>query len=147
MNFVDNQHAWWLTVWYVMVWYTSDRVYFCRTPTWNKDLQEKVGENLDVNFVMKQFPAWEQFTIWWINSEQLGSQLARNKNIGAKCLLRTTSMAQEPDMNIRLANHWIVYLKETGVSKSSARRTTQLLELRPHKTTVIHAHLAAARSS
>jgi hypothetical protein len=37
--------------------------------------------------------------------------------------------------------------QETGVSKSSARRATQLLELRTHKKTVVHAHLAAARSS
>jgi hypothetical protein len=29
--------------------------------------------------------------------------------------------------------------QETGVSKSSARRATQLLKLRPYKTTVIHA--------
>jgi hypothetical protein len=29
--------------------------------------------------------------------------------------------------------------QETGVSKSSARTPTQLLKLRPHKTTVIHA--------
>jgi hypothetical protein len=29
--------------------------------------------------------------------------------------------------------------QETGVSKCSARRTTQLLKLRPYKTTVIHA--------
>jgi hypothetical protein len=37
--------------------------------------------------------------------------------------------------------------QETGVSNSNARTTTQLLRLRPYKTTVIHAHLAAARSS
>jgi transposase len=36
----------------------------------------------------------------------------------------------------------------TGVSKSSARRATKLLKLRPYKTTTtIHARLAAARSS
>jgi DNA-binding MurR/RpiR family transcriptional regulator len=29
--------------------------------------------------------------------------------------------------------------QETGVSKSSARRATQLLKLRPYKTTLIHA--------
>jgi hypothetical protein len=36
--------------------------------------------------------------------------------------------------------------QETGVSKSSARRATQLLKLRPYKTTVVHARLAPARS-
>jgi hypothetical protein len=38
-------------------------------------------------------------------------------------------------------------VQETGVSKSSAGTATQLLKLRHHKTTVIHARLAAARSS
>jgi hypothetical protein len=33
--------------------------------------------------------------------------------------------------------------QETGVSKSSARRATQLLKFRPYKTIVIHARLAA----
>jgi hypothetical protein len=37
--------------------------------------------------------------------------------------------------------------KETEMSKSSARRATQFLKLRPHKTTVIHARLAAALCS
>jgi transposase len=36
---------------------------------------------------------------------------------------------------------------ETGVSVSSARTATQLLKLRPYKTTVIHARLVPARSS
>jgi ribosomal protein L35 len=33
--------------------------------------------------------------------------------------------------------------QETGVSKSNARRVTQLLKLRPYKTTVIQTRLAA----
>jgi hypothetical protein len=28
------------------------------------DLQESVGENFDVNFGIKEFPADKQFTIW-----------------------------------------------------------------------------------
>jgi hypothetical protein len=36
---------------------------------------------------------------------------------------------------------WKQPTQETGVSKSSA---TQLLKIRPYKTTVIHIHLAAA---
>jgi hypothetical protein len=28
------------------------------------DLLESVGENFDVNFMMKEFPADKQFTIW-----------------------------------------------------------------------------------
>jgi hypothetical protein len=37
--------------------------------------------------------------------------------------------------------------QDTGVSKSSGGRATQLLKLRPYKTTVINARLAAARSN
>jgi transposase len=37
--------------------------------------------------------------------------------------------------------------QETEESKSSSRRATQLLKLRPYKTAVIHARLAAAGSS
>jgi response regulator of citrate/malate metabolism len=37
--------------------------------------------------------------------------------------------------------------QETGVSRSTARKATQLLNLRPYKTTVIHTRLAATRSS
>jgi hypothetical protein len=37
--------------------------------------------------------------------------------------------------------------KETGMSKSSARRATQLLKLRPYTKIVIHTHPAAMRSS
>jgi hypothetical protein len=37
--------------------------------------------------------------------------------------------------------------QENGVSKSSARTTTQSLKLGTYETTVIHARLAAARSS
>jgi hypothetical protein len=29
------------------------------------DLLESVGENFDVNFMMKEFPADKQFPIWW----------------------------------------------------------------------------------
>jgi hypothetical protein len=35
----------------------------------------------------------------------------------------------------------------TGVSKSSTRRAEQSLKFRPYKTTVMHARLAAARST
>jgi hypothetical protein len=37
-------------------------------------------------------------------------------------------------------------VQETGVTKSNAGMATQLLKLRPNKTTVIHTHLAAMRS-
>jgi hypothetical protein len=33
-------------------------------------LLESVGKNFDVNFVMKEFTADKQFTIWSINLEQ-----------------------------------------------------------------------------
>jgi hypothetical protein len=34
------------------------------------DLLESVGENFDINFVMKEFLADKQLTIWWIYLEQ-----------------------------------------------------------------------------
>jgi hypothetical protein len=30
----------------------------------NTDLLKTVGENVDINFVKKEFPAEKQFTIW-----------------------------------------------------------------------------------
>jgi hypothetical protein len=55
------------------------------------------------------------------------------------------------DIGVRLEHTTRKSLKclaqETGVSKSSARRAIQLPKLRPYKTTVIHASLAAAHSS
>jgi hypothetical protein len=33
------------------------------TPMGNTDLLESAGENFDVNFMMKEFPADKQFTI------------------------------------------------------------------------------------
>jgi hypothetical protein len=46
-----------------MVRYALEQV-FCMSPMWNTDLVESVGENADVNFVMEDFPADKQFTIW-----------------------------------------------------------------------------------
>jgi hypothetical protein len=40
---------------------------------WNTDLLKIGSENLNVDIVMKEFPADKQFTIWWINLEQLDS--------------------------------------------------------------------------
>jgi hypothetical protein len=39
----------------------------------NTDLLESVGENFDVNFVMKEFSEAKQFTIWRINLEKRDS--------------------------------------------------------------------------
>jgi hypothetical protein len=36
-------------------------------------LLESVGENFDVNFMMKEFPADKQFTILWINLDEQDS--------------------------------------------------------------------------
>jgi hypothetical protein len=61
-------------------------------PTRNTDLLESVGENFDVNFVMKEFPADKQFIIRWINLEQQDSLIDKKKNISAECLLRRSYM-------------------------------------------------------
>jgi hypothetical protein len=58
---------------------------FCMTPTWNTDMLDSVDEN----FMLKEFTADKQFTIWWIfvNLER-DSQYTGNKNISVECLLR-----------------------------------------------------------
>jgi hypothetical protein len=56
-----------------MVGYTVEQRAFLYTPIWNADLLESVGENFDLCFVMEEFPADKQFTIWWINLEQRDS--------------------------------------------------------------------------
>jgi uncharacterized protein YijF (DUF1287 family) len=43
----------------------SSAVCFRATSMWNTDLLETVGENFEINFVMKEFSA-----VWWINLEQ-----------------------------------------------------------------------------
>jgi hypothetical protein len=45
----------------------------------------------------------------------------------------------DPYLNITRRKSTKRQAQETGVSKSSARRTTQFLKLTPYKTTVIHA--------
>jgi hypothetical protein len=52
-----------------VLWHGSLYFRALMTPTWNTDVLESVGKNLDVNFVVKVFPADKQFTIWWINLE------------------------------------------------------------------------------
>jgi hypothetical protein len=42
-------------------------VYLCMSPTGNMDQVESGAENFDINFVMKEFPADKQFTIWRIH--------------------------------------------------------------------------------
>jgi hypothetical protein len=52
---------------------------------WNTEILE----NVDVNFVMKEFLAYSQFTIWWLNLEQRHSYHTRNKNIRRRVLTGT----------------------------------------------------------
>jgi hypothetical protein len=40
------------------------------SPMWNSDLLASVGENFELNFVMKEFPADKKLTILWVNLEQ-----------------------------------------------------------------------------
>jgi hypothetical protein len=42
-------------------------------------LLESIGENFDVNFVMEEFSADKQFTIWWINLDQRDSNRQETK--------------------------------------------------------------------
>jgi hypothetical protein len=88
----------------------------------------------------KKFPADKQFTIWWINSQWDSWQ--KNRRLLTEQKLDDIGVIIEhtPRKSLKLL------AQVTGVSKSSARTATQL-KLRPYKTTVIHARLAAARCS
>jgi hypothetical protein len=70
------------------------------TPMWNTDLLESVSENLDVIFVIKEFPADKQFVIWWLNLEQWES------------MRRVFTKEMLDDIGVRLVhtprNHWSV---------------------------------------
>jgi hypothetical protein len=47
-----------------MVWYTLEQRVFLYDTCVKYNLLESVGENFDVNFVMKEFTADKQFKIW-----------------------------------------------------------------------------------
>jgi hypothetical protein len=104
---------------------------------WNTDLLESVSENFYVNFMMKEFLADKQFIIWWINLEQWDSCQTRNKNMSDECLLRSQMTRARHKHTPRKSMKHLA--QGTGMSKSSANAATQLLKLRPYKTTVIHA--------
>jgi hypothetical protein len=84
------------------------------------NLLESVGKNFNANFVMKAFPADKQKhkcrVLTAEKSEDIGAIFEHTPRKSLKCLAQ-----------------------ETGMSKPSARMSTQLLKLGPYKTTVIHA--------
>jgi response regulator of citrate/malate metabolism len=101
---------------------------------------------------------WRKFRrkfFWWKSSHQTNnSQLRLTGTLIDKKQKHERPVITEKkldDIRARLEYTLIKSLKrlarEIGVSKSGARRATQLLKLRPYKTTGIHAHLAAARFS
>jgi hypothetical protein len=47
-----------------MAHYTLEQCVFLYDTYVKYDLLESVGENFDVNFMMKEFPADKQFIIW-----------------------------------------------------------------------------------
>jgi hypothetical protein len=53
-----------------MMRYSLEQCLLLYNTSWNTDLPESVGENFNENFMMKEFPADKQFTIWWINLDQ-----------------------------------------------------------------------------
>jgi hypothetical protein len=89
----------------------------------NTDLLKRVGENFDVNFVMKGFPADKQFMICRTDLEQ--------RDIDKKQKHKRRMLTEEKldDIGARLEHTHRTSLKrlaqETGVSKSSARTPTQ----------------------
>jgi hypothetical protein len=108
------------------------------TYTWNTDLLEIVGENFDVNFVTKVFPADKQFAIFKINliNGTLNKEETKHKR-------RVLTDEKLDGIGVRLEHKPRKSLKhlaqETGVSTSSTRMATQLLKFGPYKITLIHA--------
>jgi hypothetical protein len=100
------------------------------------DLVEYVSENFDVSVLMKEFPADRELTIWRINLEQRGLLIDKKQ----KHKRRVLTEEKLHYMGARLEHTPRKSLKrlaqETLVSKSSGRTATQLLNLRPYRTTV-----------
>jgi biotin operon repressor len=107
---------------------------------WNTDLLKSVSENFNVNFVIKRVPSRQ--TIHKLVNKLRTTGLLINKKQKHKHQVLTEKLG---DIGARLEHMPRKSLKhlaqETGMSKSSARRATQLLKLRPYKTTVIHTRL------
>jgi hypothetical protein len=59
-NLLSVKSQW--AVWYIMVLYTLEQCVFLCDIYVKYDLLESVGENFDVNFVMKEFLADKQFS-------------------------------------------------------------------------------------
>jgi hypothetical protein len=91
------------------------------TPTWDTDLLESVGENFDVNFVMKE---WQ--TIYNLVNKLRTTGLLIDKKTKHK---RRVLTEEKFDIGARLEHIPRKLLKrlaqEIGVSKSSARMATQ----------------------
>jgi hypothetical protein len=124
----------------------QSNVHFCITSMWNTDLLESVCENVDVNFAMR-VPSRQ--TIHHLVSKLRSMRISIDKK--HKHERRVLAEEKLDDIGARLEHAPRKSLKrlaqESGVSKPSTRRATQLPKLRTCKTTVIHARLAAARSS
>jgi hypothetical protein len=103
---------------------------------------------------MKELPADKQFTIWWINLDQhcfiyysivlyiiWSTWLLIDKKQKHKHWVLTEDKLDDIGARLEYAPRKSLkcLAQVTGVSKSSARRATQLLKLRQCKTTVIHA--------
>jgi AraC-like DNA-binding protein len=123
----------------------QSNMYLCMTTTWNMDLLESVGEYIGVNFVKSSQQTNNSLFGDWLRSTEL---LIDKKRKNKRWVLADDKL---DDIGAILEHTPRKSLKrlaqEIGMSKSSARRATQLLKLRSYKTTVIHVRLAAAWSS
>jgi hypothetical protein len=121
---------------YIMVQYSLGKCVFLYETHMKYEYARKCWQNFNVNFMMKEFPAAKQFTIWWIGHRNRWQEIKKNK-----CQLL---MEEElGDTGARLECTPIKSPKhlaqETGVPKLHAWRATQFLKLKLHKTAVINA--------
>jgi transposase len=109
------------------------------------DLLESVGENFDVNFVMR-VPSRQ--TIHNMGNKLRTKGLLKDKK--QKHKRRVLIEEKLDDIGAKLERTPRKSMKrrtqETGVQKSNVRTSTQFLKLGHYKKTVIHARFTAARS-
>jgi hypothetical protein len=100
---------------------------------------ESVGENFDINFVMKEFPIRQ--TIHTFVNKLRPTGLLIDKKQKHKCQAFTEEKLNDTGAKLEHTPRKSAkcLAQEIGVLKSSARTTTKLLKLRSSKKTAIHA--------
>jgi hypothetical protein len=122
-------------------------MYYCMTSVCNMDILESVGKKFWHEFRDERVPSKQ--TIHNLVDILRTTRLLLDKKQKHKCRVLTEEKLDDTGAKLEHTPRKLLkrLAQDTGVSKSSARMAIQLLMLRPYKTTVIHARLAATWSS